>query len=150
VWWFRICPDLFENLQDVGTVRNERDEPHLSTTHGGRQYEERYRHSLGTGLLAQQLRALGAIGGNSVPSALAKVAGLLGNPQIRQRLCAALSAWMTLHHFNANTIGTEAAPYFQTPEELSLYLLRKALQSRVEAPPGLGQLSPGYMTRTVE
>lgn len=109
-------------------------------------FKNAYRHSLGTGLLAQQLP-----GGPQLPVALAKLAGYTWEaPGTAENLKDPAKMTDMRHDLNANSIGAEAAPYFATPRELSLYLLRKALQSRAEAPPIATQFSPGYLTRTVE
>ena len=39
VWGLRICPDVFEYLPDVGTVRDERNQAHLPTTKRAHQRE---------------------------------------------------------------------------------------------------------------
>jgi hypothetical protein len=39
VWGLRICPDAFEYLPDVGTVRDERNLAHLPTTKRAHQQE---------------------------------------------------------------------------------------------------------------
>ncbi len=45
LWWFRICPNVFECFPDVGTLRDERNQAHLPTA----QWEKEREHLIDAG-----------------------------------------------------------------------------------------------------
>lgn len=108
-----------------------------------------YRHSLGTGLLAQNLGAgEGGLRGLVAPL-LAKLAGYgweaaglvrnVQDPTYRKD---------TYHDLNANAIGAQQAGQTRSSDELASVLKAMALQSVPTNAPGPLTTGPGYLTRT--
>lgn len=109
-----------------------------------------FRHSLGTGLLAQEM------GANSdslfmrlLALQLAKGAGYaweaLGTPQYVKSEAYRTD---TKHDLNANAVGANMATMSPDQAALISALKRMAIEAPLSQPPGLFQSSPGYLTRT--
>lgn len=138
---FKELPGKASDIADAAFPDSARD---LSTKNA-------FRHSLGIGMLAQQMGAnQGGIFGFLAP----KIAKGLGygweamgamdyatDPKHRLD---------TKHDLNANAIGAQMAS--QTKDEVSLIeaLKRMATDSRQTLPVGIFAPSPGYMTRSVK
>ena len=110
-----------------------------------------YRHSLGTGLLAQNLGASDDSIRGALAAGLAKSAGYLWEGLSWPNSLMTHGAMSDAEHdLNANAVGARAAMQTSDPNELARVLMEKALQSRTERPPMAWQSSPGYLTRTVK
>ena len=101
------------------------------------------RHSLATGLWAQRL------GGNWLSGKAAQAMGqaweAVDPRQYGKDIAHRLD---TLHDLNNNAVGADAGVRAVNEESLINALVSMAKQARNEAPPKLGQDSPGYLTYT--
>jgi hypothetical protein len=108
-----------------------------------------FRHSLGTGLLAQEFGADRGGLQSVIAPLVAKNVGYfweaLDAPKYMRSPSHALD---TKHDLNANAIGAMAATGAKDEASLVEILKRKALEAPISQPPGLLSLSPGYLTRT--
>lgn len=110
-----------------------------------------YRHSLGTGLLAQNLGASDGGLKGALAAAFAKLAGYGWEAAGGYKNLTEHGAMTDAEHdLNANAIGARAAMQTDDPNVLAQVLMEKASKSRIERPPMTWQSSPGYMTRTVK
>ena len=104
-----------------------------------------FRHSLGTGMLAQEL------GGGPIAAGAAKAVGLgweaLGALGLPGNKAAQQD---TLHDLNANAVGALATQYQTDQAGLVAHLKRLAQEAPVVQPRGFFEPSRGNLTRTVQ
>lgn len=108
-----------------------------------------YRHSLGSGLLAQELGASeGGLRG-VIAQALAKSAGYAWElAGLKRNITDRTHRTDTQHDLNANAIGIIEAAMSNSKDDLAERLKQRALQSVPAKPPSPFEPSPGYMTHT--
>jgi hypothetical protein len=132
--------DKYARLSDLAHRASERAEQEFPNDERDASKKNAFRHSLGTGMLAEEL------GGGMLGAGLAKMAGYgweglsipdyFGNPQKRTD---------ALHDFTANDIGAKAATYLKG-EELVRHLKNMANNATYGEPRGFFEPSQGKMT----
>ena len=120
VWGLRICPDVFEYLPDVGTVRDERNQAHLPTTKRAHQREnlidagEQNRPQVVRWALGRHRLALGrSISSRGVSvnsSALTPRLSLLGS-----LFCLAQWSTSSLPALRSRSRAAQSCAWMQTP-----------------------------------